>query len=143
MKNTFLSIITQIKTVSAIKWVDEDYGQIDNVEGRPSVKFPCALVSIDEQSEPIGGGDSDVTSFITVRLAHDRLGDRSMMANAEALNATMAKYDNLESLKDALNGFEDTQNNFGPLVYTGTVTERRTDGIAVKALTFKETHEEY
>lgn len=142
MKDTFLAIIAQIKTVETIKWVDEDTGQLDTGE-KPAVKLPCALVTIDQVSEPLTSDERDVTSTITVRLAHNRLTDRPMMAEAEALASTTGKLDDLEALVDALSGFEDDTANCGPLVYRGFVSERRADGLSVKALTFVETHEEY
>lgn len=143
MKATFLAIVAQIKTVSTIKWVDEDYGQLDNYTDKPAVMFPCALVAMDQHSEPLTSDERDVTNTITVRLAHNRLGDRSLMADSESLADTTAKLDDLESLIDALSGFEDETAACGHLIYTGFTSERRADGIAVKTLVFTETHEEY
>jgi hypothetical protein len=141
MKDLLISIYAQINTVSSIKWVDEDFGQIDNYESQPPVALPCALVSVDQKHESIGGGAYDVNSTITVRVAHNRLGDRSAKAPTAAINNTLAKVGEAEAVRDALEGFEDTD-KCGLLYLKGFTTERRTDGLSVKVITFEETHEE-
>ncbi len=40
MKELLKAIYMQLKTVPAIKWIDEDFGQIDAYEGKPPVAFP-------------------------------------------------------------------------------------------------------
>ena len=143
MKATLTSIITQLKTITALKWIDEDFGQLEVLEQRPAVKFPCALITIDQASEDLGGGDRDVTNTVTVRLAHDRTADHAQgVASGTALASTMKKLDDAEAVRDALKGYTEVVNHFGPLMYLGFTTERRADGLAVKAFTFKETHEE-
>ena len=139
MKFLLKTIFTQIKTVPAIKWVDEDFGQIDQYEDKPPVQFPCALVTIDELYDSLGGDACDQTSTITVRVAHSRLGNRSGMAPGEAIDLTLAKLDVAEDVKLAIQGFKIT--SWNSIVYlTGMATERRTDGIAVKTLTFTVTN---
>jgi hypothetical protein len=42
----FTDVIGYLKTVTALKWIDEDCGQLDIFEN-PPVAFPCALISVD------------------------------------------------------------------------------------------------
>ena len=142
MKDLLKSIYKQINTVAPIKWVDEDYGQIDNYEERPPVALPCALVTIDQVFDAVGGGHYSVDSSITVRVAHNRLGDRSAKSDLSAINATLAKVGEAELVRDALEGFEDGE-HCGLLYLKSFTTERRTDGLSVKVLTFAEIHEEW
>lgn len=139
MKSLLKAIFAQIKTVPAIKWIDEDFGQIDQYDDRPPVQFPCALVSIDQLSDPLGGDEYDQTNTITVRVAHSRLGDRSGMAPEAAMDATLKKLDDVEAVITTLTGFE-VQGVTGTLYLVSANSERRADGIAVKALVFRETH---
>src|SRR5579859_4131867 len=51
MKEIYLETLERIESqVPAIKYIDQDFGQIDNVkEGtRAPVGFPCALIDFDE-----------------------------------------------------------------------------------------------
>lgn len=139
MKELLKAVFAELKTVPAIKWIDEDFGQIDNYEGKPPVQFPCALVSIDDQFDSLGGDEYDVSGTVTIRVAHNRLGDRSAMANSEAVDNTMNKLDDVEAVVSALIGLS-IGGVCGTLYIKSIVTERRTDGIAVKTITFTETH---
>lgn len=140
MKALFIAIFTQLRVNTGMKWIDEDYGQIDRYEeGKPPVAFPCALVTIDEADDSLGGGAYDVSNTITVRVAHNRFGDRTVKAPGAAANLTFSKLDDVEMVRDALEGHE-VSGVCGRLYLKGIVTERRTDGIAVKVLTFTETH---
>lgn len=128
-KQLIVNIFNIINSVPAIKWVDEDYGQIDSYEGdRPPVAFPCVLVSAGTSGDPLGGDEYDYTHSITTRIAHNRLGDRSGKAPEEAVSATLKKLDDVEAIKAAFvaSGY----------YFTSAITERRVDGIAVHALTF-------
>ena len=42
----FKDIISYLKTVTELKWIDEDCGQLD-IYDKPPVVFPCALISVD------------------------------------------------------------------------------------------------
>jgi hypothetical protein len=142
MKATFKALFTQIKTASGIAWVDEDFGQIDLPEGQqPAVKFPCALVTVSQLHTPLGGSQYDVRGTITVRVAYDRLADRSAMANEQAVDRTLAKMDVADAVRDALEGFESEQ-AFGMLYITEYTPEIRNDSLSVKVIKFTETHEE-
>jgi len=140
MKATLKSIYDQIKTASVIKWIDEDYGQIDNYTDRPPVQFPAALVSINQNYKSAGGTIYDVTTTIKVRVAHDRFSQRSAMAPEQAITETLNKLSQAEAVRDALQGFEN--DSCGQLYLKGFETEPRSDGISVKLITLESTHEE-
>lgn len=139
MKNLLKAVFAQLKTVPAINWIDEDFGQLEIPEGRPPVQFPCALVTIDELGDNLGGDEYDISSTITVRVAHSRFGDRSGMAPEEPIGITIKKIDDAEAVRAALTGFE-VPGVCGVFYFKSMLTERRTDGIAVKSITFTETH---
>ncbi len=139
MKELLKAIFTQLKTVPAIKWIDEDFGQIDAYEERPAVQFPCALVSISQTHDALGSDEYDVTSSITVRVAHSRFADRPAQAPEAAFALTLSKLDDVEAVKTALEGFE-VPGHSGRFYLRGVATERRTDGLSVKSITFSEVH---
>lgn len=43
----FMAIQARLKLkVAALKWIDQNFGQIDSYEQRPPVLFPCALIDL-------------------------------------------------------------------------------------------------
>lgn len=129
LKDLVTSIFGIIKGVSAIKWVDEDFGQIDRNDGeRPAVIFPCALVNLNVNGDHIAGDEYNYNNIINVRVAHNRIGDRSAMAADTALGNTLSKMDDVDAVKDA---FVEAGYYFKTMV-----TEVRGDGLAVHVLTF-------
>lgn len=130
LKERLTECFTTLKTVTGIAWIDEDFGQIDQYQEKPSVKLPCALVLFNQDADALGGDEYDLTNQFTIRLAHNRLGDRS--ANADSAQATtLAK---LDLSDEVITAFTDAG-----YYYTGMVTERRSDGISCRALSFKQT----
>lgn len=145
MKDILKQLTERIDQTQVTKWTDEDFGQLENYPegGRPAVVFPCALIFIDQNFEPIGGNGYDVSSTITVRVAFDRMGDRtSAKTPDEVRKRSLDKLDVVEYVKNILVGFE-MYNVCGPLYLKNILSERRVDGIEVKAITLIETHEEY
>ena len=48
MKTILNAVMQRLKEqVSELRYISEDWGQLDYYETMPPVKFPCALVSID------------------------------------------------------------------------------------------------
>lgn len=44
-------IYTQLKTqVPELRWIDQDFGQLEIFQVRPSVSFPCALIDFQQTS---------------------------------------------------------------------------------------------
>lgn len=132
IKDDLKAIYDLLNGVRDIKWVDEDFGQIDVYETKPPVAFPCALVSLNQAGDHLGGDEYDLTNTFTIRCAYNRLGDRSAKSPAEAIAITLAKIDIVDEVKNTLieSGY----------YYQGMVSERRSDGISVKALTFNRTN---
>lgn len=142
MKATLNALFEQLATVDGLAWYDEDYGQIDTLTGDPPpVKFPCALVTVNQQHTPLGGSRYDVKGNIIVRVAFDRLGDRPAKAGAVAHQATLNKLSIADAVRDALEGYENDE-ALGQLYIVEYLTEARNDGLSVKVIKFTETHEE-
>ena len=143
MKDLFLTVSMMLEQITHIKSVDDDSGQIDNYEERPAIALPCCLILIDQIFQPLGGGAYDVSSSIQVRVAFDRLGDRTVSGtpNLPRLKS-LEKIDIVEQITDALNGLFQ-ENVCSPLILQSLVSERRNDGLMVKVITLTETHEQY
>ena len=69
--NLFLALQQRIKTnVPAVRWIDQDFGQIDFVGERPQVSFPCVLFDFEDGSfEELGNLAQTGIMTVAVRLA--------------------------------------------------------------------------
>jgi len=130
-KTRLNAVFTAIKTTPLIKWIDEDFGQIDNFESRPSVSFPAALVALNQSADPQGGDEYDMTDSVTIRVAHDRTGDRSAISQTQAYARTLNKLDTVQAVIDAMKS--------AGYYHIETVTELRSDGLSVHTCRFKYT----
>jgi hypothetical protein len=131
IKEDLKAIYDLLNGMKNLKWVDEDFGQLDAYEVKPPVAFPCALVSLNQSADALAVDEYDRTNTFTIRVAHNRLGDRPAKSPEGALAITMAKLDIVEEVTNKLIG--------AGYYYQGLLSERRTDGISVKALTFRQT----
>jgi len=106
MKTIYLAVMAQLKAeVPAIKWIDLDTGQLDS-QSRPSVAFPCALISIGVvPKRSLTDTIQDCTANITVRLAWENSGQTSSITPNAVLNQSLAVYDTIADVYKALQGF--------------------------------------
>lgn len=133
MKELFKAITARLDTVAALKWVDEDKGQL-NFE-RPPVLFPCALVEIQlPKTQDMNSKIQDCDGLITVRLAFDFAGNTSTITPLAAREASLAYYGVVEEVRKALQGW--TDGSFNPLSRKSFYQEKRADAYKVVAIPF-------
>lgn len=138
MKQQLSSIYAALETISFIKWIDMDYGQLE-AEERPAVAFPCALVDIaypnctDEFEE---SREQSCDCVVTVRLAFLPRG--ATHAAAPQLQRTLAFsiLDNVKEVASALHGLT-LAGSTEPLSRKSQLPERRDDGLRVYQLQFR------
>jgi hypothetical protein len=141
MKEIFLAVTAQLKTITSLVWIDDDWGQADNYELRPEVDFPAALVSIsypntDDLHEE-GGGTQLVKAQVTIRLVFDGLmGETSVAAPDEVRAAALARYDVAEAVHAAMQGF-DNAGSMNAMSRASQISESRRDTYKVIRMVYK------
>lgn len=143
MKIIYTSILTRLKeTVPALKWIDWDTAQLDVQTDRPSVKFPCALISIGiNRAKDITETIQDCEAQVTVRLAFDRMERTNSEAADEIRENALQPYDVISDVYAALQGFETP--HFHALSRTSQAKENNRLGLFVYRITFKTDFEDY
>lgn len=133
MKELFEHIVTRIKTVAAVNWVDFDLGQLEQQE--PPVAFPCALVSFtNAQYELLAGLDQQAPVTIRVRCAF-RVFERTHSQRQQSFrDVGLAHLDTLQAIHLALHGSE--ADGFSMLIRINFTTEPRAD-LRVYELTYR------
>jgi hypothetical protein len=132
MKAIFVAITAKLEE-SAMRWVDEDKGQM-NFEN-PPVIFPAALVEIDIPTiETLSRKAQNMEPTVTVRLCFDFIGKTSNATPKIARDKSLAYYDQVQEVYELLQGFEGA--SFNPLELKSLMQEKRPDGYKVVALRF-------
>ena len=129
MKTIFKAITAQLQTVTELKWIDKDKGQM-NFE-RPPVLFPAALITITvPTSQNITRIQQAGTAKIDVKLCFDYGGNTSAVTPTVDRDRSLAYYDVVDKVYAALQGFGTAEINplerrsFSPIARPDTyVTE--------------------
>jgi hypothetical protein len=110
MKTIYNAVLARLKEkVPALKWIDMDKGQLKKMgkEERPSVAYPCALVSIDlPNCKDITDTIQDCKAVVTVRLAFYPMDRTSADAPEDVREEALEPYDVIADVYAALQGFE-------------------------------------
>lgn len=120
MKQIFNDITAVLDAIPELRWVDEDKGQM-NFE-RPPIAFPAALVTISlPQIQNLSTKTQEANLQLVVKLCFDYSGETASSTPIAAREKSLAHYDIVEAVKDALQGLEGSvfnpleQRNFGQL----------------------------
>jgi hypothetical protein len=144
MKEIYLETLERIETqVPAIKYIDQDFGQIDNIkEGtRAPVGFPCALIDFDEAQFSSLGNKAQLAepATIKIRLAFPNWQPGNNLVKEEVRQYAVSMYDTEIAVNQALHGWRGSI--FGPLTRTRREIEKRHD-YKVIAVTYEFTYKD-
>lgn len=139
MKTIFIDLADRLQTVSSLRWVDEQKGQM-NFE-KPPVVFPAALLQLTlPNCQNLNRLQQSCQLQVAVTLAFDFMGQSYNAAPAEAREASLAYYDVVEQTKAALQGFGTAEMN--PLEMINFSHVPRPDGYKVVVMTFRSSFRE-
>ncbi|MFN4249283.1 MAG: hypothetical protein ACK4EY_16265 [Flavipsychrobacter sp.] len=133
-------LITQVQThlktaVPAIRFIDEDTGQLEDYTGRPSVSWPCALLSTEiVGADDIGGGEQMMEADLIVRIALPPYSLATQWYDAGTKEKALKIYGIENEVYKALHGFEPEKLN--SLSFRGSINEKREDPIRVRVMRF-------
>lgn len=133
MKNIFIEITERLDTLAALKWVDEDKGQM-NFE-RPPILFPAALVTIDlPNTTNITNKIQDAKMVVSVLLCFDYSGNTNTKTPSVERVKSLAYYDTVEQVKQLLQGWGGLE--FNPMARSSFRQIKRPDAYKTVLLTF-------
>lgn len=126
MKDFFIALSDKLKEVTTLKWIDEDMGQMDFYEIRPSVAFPCALIDIElPDCKDLNTTEQNVTARITLRLCFEPTGQSNTAAPVATRERSLTRWETVDALFNLLQGWSGT--TFTELSRKSQVTEKRED----------------
>lgn len=119
------AVMAQLKTVPELRYVSEDWGQLDYYD-QPPVQFPCALV----ECEDIRFADNSMNTqgaeaTLSISISDLRLFNTS--ANSPDADTAFDIFELMGKVNKTLHGLKSA--TFSPLTRTGIARVRRDDAI--------------
>lgn len=142
--NLLQQLIIKLKTVSVLRYISQDLGQLENYNIRPAVSWPCCLIDIDE-----GNGDDIqndktqmVAGFITLRIGLVKYTDVTNLTPDAFIENGLQYFEVEQAIHEAIHGWAPPIDGFERLLRRNFGTEKRDDDIRVRvvryAITFKD-----
>jgi hypothetical protein len=133
MKAIYTAVMSRLKSeVEELKWIDLDEGQLDRGGDRPSVAFPCALISVDlpQCVDLTTSGVQQCTALVTVRIIQNPLSRTNASAPAEVRETSLQRLDLIEKVSKILHTFK--SDGFSSFSRTRQSKEARADLLAYR-----------
>lgn len=140
----FIKLQTRIQQkVPAIKWVDQDLGQLEWYEQRPSVAWPCVLIDFNSTTyDQMPGNEQWGNATFVLRLGFPAFSAANS-ATPQATKENGLQYYELEQLLyQAIQGY-DADGLIQPATRLSAYTEKREgDNFRIRALVFNTTFQD-
>ena len=129
MKNVIQDIQNKLAAeVPALQYIDQDWGQM-NFYRQPPVKFPCALIDIQNAAySDTGGLIQQGTATVVIRLFDMKLSSSSNAAPESQKKNAKKIWQLIEDVNRALHGQQFLQDGFGKLIRARMHRGKRDDG---------------
>jgi hypothetical protein len=143
MKSIIAAIQEKIHSLETVKYVSEDWGQLDYFSPNFPVKFPCVLIDISDANYSNIGADKQATPInrqmakasVKLSIANRRLTNSSASAPQGQKDAAWSIYELIEELHDLLHGFAPTP-KCTKLMRTSMRHIKRDDGVQEVAVVY-------
>ncbi len=136
------SIITAIQTrlsseVPTLKYIDEDWGQLDYYSPNPPVKWPCVLIDVqDAQWSNLGSLKQQGLLQLSIKVIDLRLSNSSHAAPKGQKNNSKSFYTLTQAIYKALHGWSNDKDLYSDLIRTAERRVKRDDGIKMHEMIF-------
>lgn len=136
MKAVLENIQKQLAAIPELKYIDEDWGQLDDYSPHPPTQFPLALIDIGSLEFSHIGMDKKVapqnrqmaTGTIVISIANLRLTNTSFQSPKQQKNNVWEIWNIIESVHQQLHGYKPDDNS-GAMMRTNLRRIKRDDGI--------------
>lgn len=125
------------KYVPSLKLIDEDWGQCDFYDDRPPVKFPCALIDIQDATfSDAGEGRQQGVLTVCVKLFVLRLGNTSNAAPDSQRKSVRDGWLACNQIIKAVHNKDFLSEGYAPPKRARMERIKRRDGIYERNITF-------
>lgn len=132
IKETLIAVQDALKNVVGLRYIAEDWGQLDNYEMKPA-QFPCALIDFTTADyTSIGGRAQTANATLIVRVAQIQIQNS---VNAPNADANYESYDLITAVNKVLHGL--SSEHFNALSRITSHKANRDDVIKEIVITYK------
>jgi hypothetical protein len=129
MQTIFISIQNRLKTITGLKYIDEDWGQLEAYSDHPPVSFPMALIDLDSlQWSDEGAGMQSGEGSVTITVADLKVTRSNAHATQQSREKAFGIFTHLEEVHQKLHGWCPAD-GCSKLSRTSTQKVKREDGI--------------
>lgn len=126
MKTLFKNTHQKLKDSGLVAFIDRDRGQIDRYDTRPAVKFPCALIKVNQpRRENLNPTVQRVTTSVQIRIAFERAIEQHNLQPNTRLDQALQYYDTIEEVETLFQGLN--LGNTDRWICTSVIDEDRAD----------------
>lgn len=142
--NIYLELVNRLKTeVPELRYIDQDFGQLENYTTMPPVSFPCVLIELGEfDFEDFAGKNTQQgQGMVLIRFATEAWSQSNNLATQQIRETALAYYDIEQKIHLALHGWRAT--GFSKLLRRKAVKEQRDDtNLRVRILAYTTSFED-
>jgi hypothetical protein len=143
MKLVLQNIQNLLATIPELKYIDEDWGQLDDYSPNPPTQFPLALIDIGSLQYSDIGRDKAATpqnrqmatGTIVISIANLKLSNTSFKAPQSQKNNAWSIWDIVQSVHEKLHGIK-VEGSSGAMMRTNNRKVKRDDGIQEYEVTY-------
>lgn len=136
MNTILIAIKSKLNEVAELKYIDEDWGQLNYYGIDIPVQWPCALVRLSNGQFSDIGKDWRITSqnrqegilTFEVTIAKVKLTNSSNKAPINQQNSTFEIWELVQKVHQVLHGWKPTENT-GSLIRSNINSTKREDGV--------------
>ena len=138
------SIKTKISEISEIKYIDENWGQLDYYSAHPPVQWPCCLIDIsdiqftnigiDREKKPINRQMGNC--LVKITIANIKLTNTSQRAPIGQKQDAWKVWRLIEQLHEKIHTFVPVE-NASPMIRQNLQRTLRDDGVQEYTITYK------
>lgn len=142
--------------VTELRWIDQDFGQLEVEAERPPVSFPCALIDFtgSQFSQLLQNVELADNCGISVRVVHAPYSNTNHLTPVASKEMALQYYETENKVYKALKGWnptyvyhegeedEETIDLCQPLNRIADGTEKREDALRVRAMMFATSYED-
>lgn len=143
MKELIQNTQERIAEVSELRYIDENWGQLDHYSPNMPVQWPCALIDVnngrysdigrDNSKDPVNRQMGGIR--VEIRIANLRMGNTSMQAPQSQKDLTWSIWDVIDDVHKKLHGFSPLGNCTG-LIRESHARVIREDGVQEYAVIY-------
>lgn len=142
--NIYLKIVDRLAAqVPELRYIDQDFGQLENYTMKPPVIWPCALIELGEFDfdDMAGKNMQHGEGLVLIRFATEAWSPSNNLTTAAIREKALRYYEIEQKIHVALHGWRDT--GFSKLLRRKAVKEQRDDtNIRVRVLGYATSFED-